>query len=333
MACRIADNKPLAKLSQELGLMQKCHSRRLSCIQGLELPSTDFVLGVSGAAIGYCQALFSNAGDPSLHTQKVQRLLREIEAPWHKSHELQWSYRNNATAKDFISGACAPLLGIGRVPILITSLDPAREGNELKAILETVPTVPESETILVRVVLSGTESAVAVGIMLQDMLAKARAQRRMPNWWPLLQGSIPVRDWKMIKTMLGKDWDYVNVAVNPFISADVFTEVESQITVAQIPVAKAEGIHTDGHVQIHSTVKFLGATDNASYSMPEYAGRLSCLPTAPVLIVLGPSEQDWSDGENQERISNLLPLVHQVCDQLWNKLTPRRRNEVWRLSA
>ncbi len=333
MACRIADNKPLARLSRELGIAPRCHGKRRECIQGFESHGDGFVMGAAGAAIGYCQALFANAGNPRRHTEKVQRLLREIEAPWCESHELQWGYRLNATATDFVSDACAPLLGSGRVPILITALDPARQGDELKAILETAPAIPNPESILVRVVLNSAESASAMSVILKDLLAKARAQRRMPNWWPLLQGAMTVADWKSLKGQLGADWDFVNVAVNPFVAADVFAEVESQITVGQIPVARADGIHSDGQVQLHPSVKILGASGSASYSMSEFAERLSCLPTAPTLIVLGPSQQDWSDGENQQRISALLPLVRQACDRLWDELTPKRRDEVWKLVA
>ena len=333
MACRIADNIPLAKLSREIGVALRCHGKRRECIQGLETHGDDFVMGAAGAAIGYCQALFANAGDPRRHPEKVQRLLREIAAPWCESHELQWGYHLNATATEFVSGACAPLLGSGRVPILITALDPARQGNELKAILETAPAVPNSESILVRVVLNSTESARAMYVILKDLLAKARTQQRMPNWWPLLQGTMPVANWKSLKNQLGEDWDYVNVAVNPFVSPELFDEVKSQITVAQIPVAKAAGIHADGHVELHPSVKILGASEDAAYSMSEFAERLSRLPTAPTLIVLGPSQQDWSDVENQQRISTLLPLVRHACDRLWDKLTPKRREEVWKLAA
>ena len=203
MACRIADNKPLAQLSRELAIPPRCHGKRRECIQGFQTHGDEFVMGAAGAAIGYCQALFANAGDARQHTEKVQRLLREIEAPWCESHELQWAYRLNATATDFVSSACAPLLGCGRVPILITALDPARQAEELEAILATSPAVPDSESILVRVVLNSTESAKAMAAILRTLLSNARAERRMPRWWPLLQGTMPVSRLEVAQTPVG----------------------------------------------------------------------------------------------------------------------------------
>lgn len=321
--------KPLAKLSRELDIAPRCHGKRRECIQGFQTHDDEFVMGAAGAAIGYCQALFANAGNPRRHTEKVQRLLREIEAPWCESHELQWGYRLDATATDFVSGACAPLLGSGRVPILITALDPARQADELRAILTASPSIPDSESILVRVVLNNSGSVAAIVKILRELLTDARAQGRMPKWWPLLQGTIARGDWATLKELLGSDWDYVNVAVNPFVTDDVFAEVESQITVAQIPVAKVDGIHSDGRIQLHPTVRILGAAEDATYSLADFAQRLAGLPTAPTLIVLGPSQPDWSDDENQQRIASLLPLVRRACDDLWDGLTPQRRDEVW----
>jgi hypothetical protein len=332
MACRIADNKPLERLSRELGIAPRCHGKRRECIQGFETHGDNFVMGAAGAALGYCQALFANAGNPRRHTENVQRLLREIKAPWCESHELQWGYRLKAPAQEFLSSACVPLIGTGRVPILITALDPARDGEELNAILQATPALPQSESILVRVVLNNAESAIAMEAILKNLLTEARTERRMPRWWPLLQGTMHVGDWKSLKSRLGADWDYVNVAVNPFVSDDVFAEIESQITVAQIPVAKMQGIHSDGRICLNG-MRILGASDEAEYSMEQFAKKLSNLAVAPTLILLGPSQQDWSDSENQSRIAAILPLVRRACDVLWDELTPNRRDEVWRLAA
>jgi hypothetical protein len=333
MACRIADNKPLAKLSRELGISPRCHGKRRECIQGFQTHDGAFVMGAAGAAIGYCQALFANTGNARQHTEKLQRLLREIEAPWCESHELQWGYRLNASAGDFVSNACAPLLGSGRVPILITALDPARHADELRTILASAPALPDSESILVRVILNSTDSVTAITEILRKLVADARTQGRMPKWWPLLQGTISRPQWSALKASLGTDWNYVNVAVNPFVADDVYAEVESQITVAQIPVARSEGIHSDGEVQLHPSVRILGAAGDATYSMAKFAEKLARLPVAPTVIVLGPSQQDWSDEENQERTAAILPLVRQMCDQLWSELTPQRREQVWKLAA
>lgn len=333
MACRIADNKPLARLSRELGITPRCHGKRRECIQGFQPHENEFVMGAAGAVIGYCQALFANAGDPGKHTEKVRRLLREIEAPWCESHELQWGYRLNLTANDFVSEGCAPLIGSGRVPILITALDPASDTVELQTVLRSSPAIPDSESILVRLVLKSNESVDAAARIMRQLLDEARTKRRVPNWWPLLQGAISRSEWSRLKSSLGADWNYVNVAVNPFVADDVYEEIESQITVAQIPVAKSEGVRSDGTVQLHPSVRILGAGQDASYSMTKFAEKLARLPIAPTLIILGPSQHDWPDEENQQRTAAILPLVRQMCDQLWSELTPQRREEVWKLAA
>ena len=331
--CKIGMNKTLAKLLQLLGIPARCHGRRRECIRRLQENADDLVMGAAGAAIGYCQALFANAGDPHKHTRKVQRLLREIQAPWCDSHELQWGYRLASNAANYVSGACAPLLGIGRVPILITSLDPARDHRELHSILATSPSVPETESILVRIVLNDANSVRAVCKILKALLAEARDKRQMPKWWPLIQGTISATEWRALRETMGTEWEYVNVAVNPFTPDDVFEEVANQITVAQIPVGRADGVHSDSAVQLCPDVKILGSSANGVYFLTDFADKLRRLPVVPTLIVLGPSQQDWSDKDNQARIAALLPLVRQTCDRLWDELTQKRREEIWQLAA
>ena len=333
MVCSIADNNPLKKLERELNLPRRCHGKRRECIHGFATQDGDFVMGLPGTALGYCQALFNYAGKPDAHTSKVAQLLKEIKAPWANSHEMFWGHRKAETPAEFIERGIAPLLGTGRVPILITGLDPGKSRVELEAIMETTPAVPENETVLVRVVLNDEKSLQEISGVIRVLLARARLTGAMPKWWPLLQGAIPASSWSGLKNSLGSDWDFVNVAVNPFTPSDVFEEVESQITVAQIPVGKAEGVHADGGVQLHPDVRILGAAQNARYSMPAFAKQLEFLSGAPTLIILGPSLPDWSDGDNQERIASLLPLIRSSCDTLWCRLSPQRRDEVWKLVA
>jgi len=61
MACKVADNQPLQRLRKDLGLPFQCHSLREHCVQGQSRQIGDFTMGGSGAAIGYCQALFNRS--------------------------------------------------------------------------------------------------------------------------------------------------------------------------------------------------------------------------------------------------------------------------------
>lgn len=333
MVCSIADNRPLKKLEKELNLPPRCHGKRRECIQGFETHSGDFVMGLPGTALGYCQALFGYAGAPGAHTEKVMRLLEEIEAPWSYSHELFWGHRQGETAEGFIDEGIKPLLGDGRVPILITALDPGENRRDLEVIMETSPAVPKNETVLVRTILTNEASLREITDVLRRLVAQARAKETMPKWWPLLQGNLSVWEWSALRVGLGADWDYVNVAVNPFVSADVFDLVREQITVAQIPVGPPGCISTDGRIQIPREMRVTGAIDGASYSLFEFTSKLQSLPMPPTLIILGPAQAGWTDLDNQKRLGALLPQLRRACDVLWKSLPAERRDEVWKLSA
>src|SRR5258706_11157052 len=122
MVCRVADNTPLKRFQLDLQLPSQCHSMRPNCIQGYEERTGNYALGLLGTALGYCQALFSYAGDPESHTRKVTRLLTEIDAPWVNSHELFWGHKLVESPSEFVDKAIKPLVGTGRVTVLITSL-------------------------------------------------------------------------------------------------------------------------------------------------------------------------------------------------------------------
>jgi hypothetical protein len=333
MVCSIADNTPLKKLEIELNLPPRCHGKRRECIHGFETQDGDFVMGLPGTALGYCQALFNNTGHPTTHTEKVMRLLSEIEAPWSNSHELFWGYRGAETPSEYLEQGIKPLLGTGRVPILITGLDPGASRSELEAIMATSPAIPQNETVLVRTVLTDGDSLKKITIVLRDLLAKARATKTMPKWWPLLQGNLRTADWERLRDGLGTDWDYVNVAVNPFVSDEAFELFRDQITVAQIPVGFATGIRSDGNIHIPAEMKITGATKGGGYSLPEFATKLYTLRMPPALIILGPTQPGYSDVDNQKRLAILMPLLQRACDTLWQSLTPERRAAVWRMAA
>jgi len=75
MACRIAENQPLSALREDLGIAKQCHSVRAQCVQGYKRVGGDYAMGVPGAALGYCQALFSPRENPRLHTEYVRGCL------------------------------------------------------------------------------------------------------------------------------------------------------------------------------------------------------------------------------------------------------------------
>jgi hypothetical protein len=333
MVCSISDNTPLKRLQVELGLPSQCHSIRPHCIQGHEKVTGDYALGLPGTALGYCQALFTYAGDPSTHTRKVARLLTEIGAPWANSHELFWGHRQLETPSEYVGKAVEPLLGTGRVPVLITGLDPAKQQDEIRSILNTSPAVQPGETILVRMVLSDSESLSEAASLIRTLILDSKQKAQMPNWWPLFQGDLKAEQWAILWDLLDEDWKYVNIAINPFTSQEVFNLLREQITVAQIPVGLAEGISSDGTIQLAPGMKILGAEDNTMYSLPGFVEKLNSLFSPPTIIILGPSLPEWSDEMNKARLAKLLPALRKCCDELWSDLSEAKRNAVWNMIA
>jgi hypothetical protein len=333
MVCSIADNTPLKKLERELNIRPRCHGKRRECIQGFETSVGDFVLGLPGTALGYCQALFNNAGDPFTNTEQVLKFLKEIQAPWSHSHELFWGYRNDEMPAQYVEKGIKPLIGTGRVPILITGLDPRNDRTEIESIMSTCPAVPENETVLLRTILSDEESLDQITQIIRNQLQASRLSGKMPKWWPLLQGNLTAAEWERLEQKLGADWAYVNVATNPFVSHEAFQFLRDQITVAQIAVGSAVGILSDGTIELPKTMRLTGAPEQAVYSLPQYVQQLSELLLPPTLIVLGPSQPGWSDTQNQDRIAKLLPLLRKACDDLWKSLSANRRDEVWKMAA
>lgn len=333
MGCRLAENEPLKQLSSDLGLPAQCHSFRKHCLEGHQPRGNGGALGVPGAVIGYCQALMNRAGDPRTHTRHVQQILADIGAPWFNSHELYWGLRDRFSTHDFIELGIEPLAGCGRVPILITPLDPSKDYAAIDEIVTSRPAIHDGETILFRIVLADDVSIAQSAALLRRLLAQSRTSRQMPVWWPLLQGTLSVEQWESLRCALGSDWRYVNVAVNPFTPEDVFNCVASQITVAQLPIGLDEGIGNDGWVKLASRMKITGATDGATYSTFEFAARLSELDIAPTLVVLGQSLPEWSVEVNRQRIEKFLPILRASCDIIWQDVPESRRQTVWKMPA
>lgn len=333
MACRLAENEPLMELQRDLGLPPQCHSLREDCVHGHPKRIGTYAMGIPGAVIGYCQALLNYEGNPEKHTVSMTKVLEDIGAPWAKSHELFWGYRKEEKVSEYIEEALSPLLGEGRIPILITAMDPAADSATFDSIIETDLSLYPGETALVRMMLQNDASLDAASEYIKQLLTECRSRRRMPKWWPLLQGDLERVQWERLKELLGEDWKYTNVAVNPWACESVFDSAIEQVTVAQIPVGLEDGIGDKGDITLPPGMQLTGATECDTYSLPNYAKTLAQLNVAPTLIVLGPSQPEWTFDQNVSRLRRLIPMLRDACDQLWQDLAQESRDTVWRLSA
>lgn len=331
MGCHIAENQPLQDLRKNLGLKESCHSslRAGRCVHAL--PQQDGLKGVTGAVIGYCQALFANAGTPKTQTVSVITALEEIKAPWRMSHELFWGYRNGHTAEAFVEEGCAPLVESGRVPVVITGLDTHHQWDEIHDLVSSVPKVAEGETILLRLTMHDEHSGAAAAVLIDELASEAKKQERMPLWWPLLQSNSP-EAWERLEKHAGGNWHYINAAVNSFTPLEVFKRVSANITVAQIPLGLAEGVASDGAIRLAAGQTITGAVPEAVYNIYEYCRLLAALETAPTLIILGPALPNWTDEMNKARVAALLPHLTKATETLW-EVAPNIRAEVLKLAA
>lgn len=332
MTCRIADNPPLALLRSILEVPTTCHSRRPQCVHALPQDHSSTALGAPGAALGYCQALFASSTSPELHTRKVIGHLRRIAAPWPLSHELFWGYRRDETPGEYVQRAMAPLCGDGRMPILITGLDPARDTDAAAELLAVGVPVAAGETALLRMVLRNDDSISAGSALLQSLVSNAQASGTMPSWWPLFQGDLSPTQWSKLRDQCGDAWKFANIAVNPFVSDDAFAIVREQLTVAQVVVGGPGDVHED-EVRVPGALRIMGTSGDATYSMTRFVERLCALPVVPTLILLGPAQASWTDEQNAARIQEVLVPLRRACDRLWAGLSVQQRDMIWHLAA
>jgi hypothetical protein len=335
MTCQIAENRPLRFLQASLAVPHQCHSRREHCIQGLAPVESSCVLGTSGTAIGYCQALFNYHGNARDHTLMVMRILREIKAPWAMSHELFWGYRTTEAPGKFVEDGLRPLIGTGRVPVCITALDPYEDYDTIWEIFSTTPNVPPGECVLLRLMAKSGERAQRPLVKLvKRLVTQASKAGEMPRWWPLFQTDESFGTWADLRRGLGDNWKYLNVAINPFTGTRVLQEASEQITVAQIPIGLEEGIARDGTITLEPEMHILGARKAGErWNIFSYFEKLKDLPVTPTLIILGPSRPAWTPEMNARRISRLLPILREACDKLWGTLGHARRDFLWSLES
>lgn len=335
MACKVAENPPLKRLRADLGLAPICHSFRADCIHRLPQPEPKHNLGGPGAAIGYCQALFNRLGSHQANTIRISRLLKEVSAPWYNSHELYWGNRGDTPISDYVLEASEPLIGDGRVPILITALDAYEDRKEIGEILNSESLVVPGETILVRVLISNEQAQASAIRVMKMLLGNAEKSGVMPRWWPLLQGDLTPQEWAGFAEKAGALWKYSNIAMNPFMNSNCFDYLRDQITVAQVPVGLSEGVHSDGIIQMaEGQVRLTGAPEiGAQYNLFNYFERAKQLTYAPILLVLGPALPEWGDIVNQKRLEALVPVLETGCRNLWHGLSEDNYNMVWNFAA
>lgn len=333
MACKVAENLPLQNLRTNLGLPFRCHSLREHCVQGANRQLGDATLGGDGAAIGYCQALFSRAGTSDTQSRVVLEALSNINAPWAKSHELFWGYRHDQTADDFLCRALDPLRGSGRVPVLISGLDPATDSDEIREIFSTQPALFPGESILLRVVLKSEDSIDATTVLINSLVSEALRISQMPVWWPLLQASFSLEQWARLREGMGENWHFVNIAVNPFVNEAIIADLADQITVAQFVIGLSEGVHSNGNITLPREMNIHGAPPRATYNVFDYARTLQRANILPTCILLGPSSETWTFDQNVARVAKFLDVFREAANVLWAPIEPSNREIVWSMAA
>lgn len=333
MGCHLAENAPLTELRSDLALPPVCHSFRRGCRQGLSQPSGAVALGAPGAVLGYCQALFAARADAAEHSTFVRDTLQDINAPWWASHELFWQHKGDRSATEFLDAALRPLLGSGRIPVVITGLDPSTDAAAIEEILAARPACAAGETILFRLPLKSSASIPAAVALLNRLSELAKQDPVMPAWWPLFQANFDAATWQSFREEAGEAWAYANIAVNPFTDPASFEIIKSQVTVAQLPIGLAEGMSDDGLIRLAPGMTISGAPEGATWSLLAYADLLRDLAVAPTLIVLGPSLPTWTDEMNCQRLQRFLPLLESACTRIWKGLPSKRREMILSLAA
>jgi hypothetical protein len=333
MVCRIADNPALDRLRSDIGAERLCHSQRIDCIHRLPRAADPGYYGIAGAFLGYCQALFSLRPPYHENTNRIIAMLESQGLPWARSHELFYGHKGSASVTEFVTSAAAPLRDIGRVPVLITSLDPASDRAALSAVFDSVAQVVPGETILARVIVQNHESFVALEALVRELVDEAARNRAMPRWWPLVQSGGTAREWENLRTRLGPLWKYMNVAVNPFSPEDHWQVVAEQIMVAQFVVPHARDIDEDGTARLSEGMQISGASAGASYNIRHLVQRAGSLPSWPTAIFLGPTLDEWSDDDNLERVTKAVRVFVNEIESLWHLAGQSRYSELLRMAA
>lgn len=332
MVCRIADNPALEAFRVHLNAEKHCHSQRIDCIHRLPRAEMPSYYGVSGAFMGYCQALFHKQGTLGENTRRIAKMLAEAGLPWARSHELFLGHRGSETIKEFVEEAAGPLMDLGRVPILITGLD-INAKQAVDEIFYAPINVVDGETVLVRLLAGSGDSIRAISPLITQLVKQAEATGEMPQWWPLVQAGGMAEEWRSLKRDLGSLWQYVNVAVNPFTDRGAYETVAEQIMVAQFVVPGDEDIDGDGAVKISNDMHIYGAKAGDRYSVPEFANTIANLDSWPTCIFLGPALPKWTDTDNVNRVSKAVNAFMMQVQNQWVRDGLTRYAPLWEMAA
>lgn len=338
MACRIALHKPLERMRRKIMAETRCHSSRPHCQMGFKSGDADdelkTVLGIQGAAIGYCQGLINPLSEstPESHTAYFSKQLQEIAAPFYKSHELLITLKpEKMPIGEYVQRAVAPLLKEGRVPILITDYDPAKDSEEILEIFNSPSPIRDDESILVRMVLNRQESLDLIATLINEKVAVAKETHKMPKWWPLLQTGkdFPVDYLHNLHDLVGSNWEYVALATHPF-SLNVAEEFSYNTIVAQWLVGKHKGIYPNGDISLH-TLGCIGEGE-ASYNLFEYGRTIKELELNPTSILCGGSMPYWTEEQNLHRLRQYIPLFNEAIKEIW-KVSKAQANVFLEMAA
>lgn len=340
MACDIANNGPLQLLRKRLGVPEHCHSslRLGGCHHHLaENEDMTAVRGGMGAVLGWCQALFPHKNQwPADHTEYISAMLTNLNAFWPKSQEIYYGHRPPAmSATDFLTQAMRPLLGAGRIPVIITSFD-ASQVDEVSEIVGSNPPIAAGETVLVRLLLTPGSIAPAVKLV-EGLIEEAGQLGQMPKFWPLFQGvaSTMHNEWSEFLELLGNNRQFINIAINPFSGRVPCFLAGDQIVVAQVPIGLADGMEDNGTIKLAPGMSITDAAAEESYNLFRYAEMFNCIRSGvmPTVIVLGPSLPQWTEQMNFDRVKKANELVGQMTQILWKEIPSSRREEVLGLPA
>ncbi len=217
--------------------------------------------------------------------------------------------------------------------MIITGLGPENPG--VSEIFAVQAIVPPGETVLVRILLTGLDDSIEAGARLvEGILEQVSSKKSVPAWWPLFQGDISLRQWEKFKLRLGNNWQFVNIAINPFVNMEIMHFLAEQITVAQVPIGLfADFDFADGVIRMSEGMKIIGARDGLYYYLPEYFRDLSLLKITPTIIVLGPSLPSWTRDDNCARITSAAYLIRKHIPILWSGLKSDRVKQLLKLAA
>lgn len=253
-------------------------------------------------AIGYCQGLFHKDGaTPSAHTVNVKRYLEEVEAPYPTSHELLRPYQPvGMSTTEYVKQAGAPLSLTGRVPILITTLDPSTDASVIDEVFSDHEC---TGTMLVRLALNSPDSIRSAAALLERVVSTAEVSGFIPSRYPLFQSdSYSSKDWNDFKHEAGDHWDYAAVAVSPFTSKAAIEAIKPNVAVAQYFVGDRNRINSDGTITLPAAMCVQDGKkgESVQYNVFEYKERIRDIRA--LNIVCGQALPSWSHSENLDRV-------------------------------